>query len=103
MRNKSISKRLTKGAVVHQLLILLLPLGLLALRKAEFIPLGLGLVLLAKWRTFAVKPRYWWANLRANSVDMMTGFAVVVFMHQTNSFGWWVLWAVAYTAWLRAF
>ena len=33
------------------------------------------LVLLSKWRVVAVRPRYWWLNLKANLVDFTVGAA----------------------------
>lgn len=40
-----------------------------------------GLVLLSKWRVFAVRPRYWFANLQANLVDFIVGLSVVVLLY----------------------
>ena len=34
---------------------------------------GVLLVLLSKWRIVAVRPRYWWVNLKANLVDLIVG------------------------------
>lgn len=38
---------------------------------------GLVLVLVAKWRVFAVRPRYWWPGLKANAVDIIVSFSVI--------------------------
>ena len=40
-----------------------------------------GLVLLSKWRVFAVRPRYWFANLQANLVDLIVSLSVVVLLY----------------------
>lgn len=42
---------------------------------------AIGLVLLSKWRIFAVRSRYWAANIRANLVDVIVGISVVVFLY----------------------
>ncbi|MDR0397849.1 MAG: hypothetical protein LBH36_01535 [Candidatus Nomurabacteria bacterium] len=36
------------------------------------------LVLLGKWRIFAVRPRYWLMNIKANLVDLIVGLSVAV-------------------------
>lgn len=43
-----------------------------------------GLVLLSKWRVFAVRLRYWGANIRANMIDAIVGFSVVVFLYAAS-------------------
>lgn len=40
-----------------------------------------GLVLLSKWRILAVRPRYWFANIQANLVDIIVGVSVVVLLY----------------------
>ena len=40
-----------------------------------------GLVLLSKWRVFAVRPRYWFANLQANLVDIIVGISIVIMLY----------------------
>lgn len=49
---------------------------------------------------FAVKPRHWPANLRANAVDITVGLAALVFMVQSGSQLWQFIWAVLYGVWL---
>ena len=50
---------------------------------------------------FAVRPRFWAANIRANAVDIMVGLSVVVFMaHSTGSIAVQFGWAVLYGLWL---
>lgn len=44
----------------------------------ESILAGMGLVLLSKWRVFAVRSRYWMANIKANLVDTIVGLSIVV-------------------------
>lgn len=49
---------------------------------------------------FAVRPRFWPANIRANAVDIIVGVAILEFMVHVNS-GWGqILWAITYAVWL---
>lgn len=57
---------------------------LLAVRYTETIWLAIGLVLLSKWRVFAVRPRYWWPNIRSNLVDFIVSVSVVLQMNVVN-------------------
>lgn len=77
-----------------------LPALLFVLVRMGFVPLAASLIILAKWRMFAVRPRYWPANLRANGVDLTVGFAAVIFMANSRTGSWQLVWAVAYAIWL---
>ena len=57
---------------------------LLIIRYTESIPLAIALVVLSKWRVFAVRPRFWWANLRSNIVDFIVSISVVLHMYALN-------------------
>lgn len=39
---------------------------------------GLILILISKWRVFAVRSRYLWINFKSNLVDFIVGFSVVL-------------------------
>jgi hypothetical protein len=78
----------------------LLPALLYILVRMGFVPLAASLIILSKWRMFAVRPRYWPANLRANGVDLIVGFSTVIFMTNSDSASWQLVWAVAYAIWL---
>ena len=41
--------------------------------------------LISKWRMFAVKPRHWLANVRANMVDITVGLSFIAFVDGTES------------------
>jgi hypothetical protein len=94
----------TKGfsGVLHVGLLVLLPaiLFILARLGSQFVGLSLALILLSKWRMFAVRPRFWPAIVRANSVDIIVGVATVAFMQHTNSGTWQLFWAALYAIWL---
>lgn len=87
---------------IHIALMCLLPLLLLVLVRLKFsqLPIGIALILLSKWRMFAVKPRHWPANIRANAVDIIVGLSVLIFMINSANGALQLLWAAAYAAWL---
>lgn len=87
---------------LHFGLVLVLPVLVLILVRLEFVQLALSIVVLSKWRMFAVRPRFWAANIRANSVDLMVGLSIVVFMALSNGALTQLLWVVAYAIWLLA-
>jgi len=86
--------------VAHVGLNVLLALLVFVLVRIDFVQLALAIILLSKWRMFAVRPRFWPANIRANAVDIIVGLSILLFMvHGGNT--WLQLgWAVAYMVWL---
>lgn len=88
------------GYVAYLLLNILLPVLVLLLVKAELGTVALVVVLLSKWRMFAVQPRFWIANLRSNAVDIIFGLSVLAFMMGTLSDWTRIAYAVAWGAWL---
>lgn len=60
-----------------------------------------GLVLLSKWRVLAVRPRYWFANVQANMVDIIVGLSTVVLLYAAQGSPLvQVLLALSYAGWL---
>lgn len=95
------------GHIVHIFAKLALPFLLFApifygqkFGSAGFTYISVVVLLLSKWRMFAVRPRYWVANVRGNSVDIMVGLGAIAFMASTHNAGWQLLWAGLYSAWL---
>ncbi|MEI6755522.1 MAG: hypothetical protein WCK80_00710 [bacterium] len=86
--------------VLHIGLLLALPVILYVFVRANFIQLAIITVILSKWRMLAVRPRFWAANIRANSIDLMVGIATVIFMAHTASASLQILWAALYAVWL---
>src|SRR3954469_23496144 len=66
----------------------LLPILAYILVRIDFVAIAIFLIFLSKWRMFAVRPRYWVANLIANGVDIMVAVSLVVFMASTTGV-WW--------------
>lgn len=85
---------------LHFLLNALLPVSILVLVLLNFSVLAALLVLLSKWRTVAIRPRYWIPNIRANLVDIFVGLSVVAFVAGTNMLYTQIFWTLAYTIWL---
>ncbi len=91
----------TKGYahVLHILLSGLMPALVFILVRINFAQLAVLLVLITKWRMFAMRPRFWPAIVRANAVDIMVGLATVVFMTHSNSASMQLFWAILYMVW----
>lgn len=49
--------------------------------------LAIALVLLSKWRVLAVRPRYWFAHIETNTVDIIVGVGLVVLMFLAGQSG----------------
>jgi hypothetical protein len=84
----------------HIILNLLLPFLAYVMVRIDFVSLAILLILLSKWRMFAVRPRYWLANLMANGIDILVGLALVIFMANTSATWWQLFWVGLYAFWL---
>lgn len=84
----------------HIALKALLPLLAYMLVRTDFVGPAILLVLLSKWRMFAVRPRYWVANLISNGVDIIVAVALILFMASTAIEWWQLFWAVLWAGWL---
>lgn len=64
--------------------------------------LGILLVFLSKWRTLAVRPRYWLVNLKSSLVDLIVGAGVVLIAYcaGTTIYPIHYILAVFYIIWL---
>lgn len=82
---KNVRKRSFLSEVAYVILNIILAVMLLVLVLVVNVPWpALGLVLLSKWRVFAVRSRYWTANIRANLVDTIVGVSMVVFLYAAS-------------------
>src|SRR4051812_40773540 len=77
-----------------------LPIIAYILVRTNFVTIAVLLILISKWRMFAVQTRYWVANIIANGVDVIVGVSLVLFMASTASVWWQLLWTILYGAWL---
>lgn len=63
--------------------------------------LSLLIVFLSKWRALAVRPRFWFANLVANMVDLIVGISTVGFLYAAaGSFWLQCIITLCYVGWL---
>ena len=96
------------SSILHVLLNILLGVGSIVLTfLTDSWIVGLVLVLVSKWRIFAVRPRYWGVNLLSSLVDLIVGVSFVLIAYCSGGVssdnGWiWVhtILAVSYCAWL---
>lgn len=82
---KTVRRRSFLSETAYIILNIALAIMLLVLVLVVNVPWpALGLVLLSKWRVFAVRSRYWAANIRANLVDTIVGISMVVFLYAAS-------------------
>ena len=76
------------SSMVHVMMNILLGIGAVLITLLSNNPLlGLILVITSKWRVFAVRPRYYWINLKSNLVDYIVGISIVLLAYSAgNSF-----------------
>lgn len=86
--------------ILHIFLNVLLPVILILLIRLNFEQLAFVLVILSKWRTLDIKPRFWIANIRSNSVDIIFGLSMVVFIIQSANIYYQLGWVAIYIVWL---
>ena len=85
--------------ILHLLITGLIPALVYVLIRIHFVQLAVAVVLLSKWRMFAVKPRFWPANIRANAVDIIIGISTLVFMTHTSNTNLQLLFTFLYIGW----
>lgn len=86
--------------LIHIGLRVLLPILAYILVRINLVPLAVILVILSKWRMFAVRPRYWLANIISNGIDITVGISFILFMANTSTEWWQLLWVALYAGWL---
>lgn len=83
---KIVKRRSFINEVVYVTLNIGLAITLMALvRTTGSIWPAFILVLLSKWRVFAVRPQFWFANVQANLVSAIISISYVVFLFVVNS------------------
>lgn len=82
---KFVRKRSFLSEFIYTILNIALAVGvLLIVRYTDAVWFAIVLVILSKWRVFAVRPRYWWANLQSNMVDFIVSISIVMHMYTIN-------------------
>lgn len=84
----------------HLFLIALIPLVIWFFIRLDLVAVSFAVLLLSKWRMFAVHPRHWIAHIRSNAVDIIAGLSFIIFIAQTNNIWFQVLWVFLYEVWL---
>lgn len=75
---KAVSRRTKLGEITYDILNVAYAVLLLVLVLTFDPPiLAFALVLLSKWRVFAVRPRFWKANIQSNLIDTIVGLSTV--------------------------
>ncbi len=102
-----VRRRSLLSEVIYILLNIALATAVLILTVSTGTPwLAITLVLLSKWRILAVRPRYWFAHIEANVVDIIVSVGVVLLIYlagQTpgdNSLAIQIGLSVLYASWL---
>lgn len=74
------------SSTVHVFLNILLGIGAVLITVFSGSPLlGILLVLMSKWRIFAVRRRYLWLNIKSNLVDLIVGLSIVLLTYYAGS------------------
>ncbi len=86
--------------VIYIVLNLALPILVLALVKASFVWPAITIILISKWRMFAVRPRFWVANIRTNAIDVIVGLSALGFMVVSPNDWYRIGFAAVWAVWL---
>lgn len=90
------------GEIAYIIINALLPIVLVLLVRNFDSPLpAVVLILLGKWRVFALRPRFWLVNIRANVIDLLVGLSIVslIYLSMSVPVVQYAL-AIIYGAWL---
>ncbi len=86
--------------ILHLGLTILLPFLVFEMVRLNLVGIAATIIILSKWRMFAVKPRHWPANIRTNAIDIIVGLSLLIFMSSTDSQTSQLVWAFLYGGWL---
>lgn len=79
---KSARRRSLVSNVIHALLNIVVAIAAaVIIQFTESLSLAILIVLISKWRVFAVRPRFWFANLQSNLVDYTVNLSLVILMY----------------------
>lgn len=99
---RSSNRRSLVSNFIYSVLNIVLAAGILiAVVVSESAIPAIVLVLLSKWRIFAVRPRYWFVNLQSNLVDVIVSLSVVVLLFTASgALAAQILITLLYIGWL---
>lgn len=94
--------RPTKGFahVFHLSFVAIVPILIFIFVRIDLITVALAVILISKWRIFAVRPRHWLAHFRTNAVDIIFSLSILSFMTSTSSMSWQLAWVVLFELWV---
>lgn len=83
-------KTITRRSFLHEVLYVVLNIALaialmLIIQTTGSVWLALLLVFLSLWRLFAVRPRFWFAHIQANLVNIIVSVGYVILLYVANS------------------
>ncbi|HEX5797012.1 MAG TPA: hypothetical protein VFX86_01330, partial [Candidatus Saccharimonadales bacterium] len=84
----------------HLSFLAFIPPAVWGLIRLDFVGLAVAILLLSKWRMFAVHPRHWINHIRANAVDIIVGLSFLEFITESNSLFFQILWVVIFEIWM---
>lgn len=84
----------------HLSLVAILPLLVFIFVRIELVGVALAIILLSKWRIFAVRPRHWLAHLRTNAVDLIFSLSILAFIVNSDSMSWQLIWVLFFEVWV---
>jgi hypothetical protein len=84
----------------HLGFVAVVPIVVFILVRLQFENVALIIILLSKWRMFAVRARHWLAHIRTNAVDIIVGLSILACMSQSHAASVQLLWLVVYELWL---
>lgn len=86
---------------LHLSLVAVIPPLAFIFVRLEFFTVAALIVLLSKWRMFAVQPRHWLAHIRTNAVDIAVSLSLLSFMIAAgDSMRIQLLWLIAFEVWV---
>lgn len=83
---KFVARRSFLSEIIYVMLNVALAVGVWFLVAYFASPLiAYGLILVSKWRVLSVRPRFWFANVQANAVDILVGLGFATFLWLSTS------------------
>lgn len=86
--------------IIYIVLNIALPLLVLVLVKTSFVWPAIAIIMISKWRMFAVRPRFWLANIRTNAIDIIFGLSMLGFMIVSPNSWFQIGFAAVWALWL---
>ncbi len=87
--------------IFHLGLVAIVPLLAYLFVRLDIYTIAIAVVLLGKWRMFAVNPRHWIAHIRTNAVDIIVSLSILSFMiASAESMITQLIWLALFEVWV---